>query len=79
MTLRTIHKLCRLLSMGSIVLLIASLLLSSSTLMYMGVLGTFGHAMLNLKSFRCPYCNGRLATIPVGSNCPDCNQPLNWD
>ena len=79
MTLRTLHKLCRLLSLGSMVILIASLLLSSSPLLYLGVLGTLGHALLNLKHFRCPYCRGRLATVPIGSNCPHCNQPLNWD
>ena len=79
MTLSTISKLCRLLSLGSIVLLIASLILSSSPMMYLGVMGTFVHALMNMKYLRCPYCGGRLASVRVGSECPRCGQPLNWE
>ncbi len=79
MTLSTISKLCRLLSLGSIVLLIVSLILSAPPLMYLGVMGTFAHALLNMKSLRCPYCGGRLASVAIGSDCPRCGQHLNWD
>ena len=79
MTLSTISKLCRFLSLGSIVFLIASLLLSSSPMMYLGVLGTFAHALLNMKYLRCPYCGGRLASVRIGSDCPRCGQHLRWE
>ena len=80
MTLRTIQKLCRLLSIGSMVFLVASLITSSSTLLYIGVIGTFAHGWLNLRQFRCPYCRGRLVgATPGAPTCPHCGQPLNWD
>ena len=78
MTLRTIQKLCRLLSVGSIICLIGSLITSSSSLLYLGVIGTFAHGWLNLRLFRCPYCRGRLVGAAPDYNCPHCGQPLNW-
>ena len=68
MTLRTIQKLCRLLSVGSIICLIGSLITSSSPLLYLGVIGTFAHGWLNLRLFRQTPIAPTVDSLSTGAN-----------